>query len=84
MIALGLSCSGFSLFLLIINNLNEKSNKKNPFSFFVFFITVFLLIGKCDRDRRVLSVITTIFEHFCEDPQGRDGHGHASESKEIL
>ena len=24
------------------------------------------------------------FEHFYEDAQGRDGHGHASESKERL
>jgi hypothetical protein len=22
--------------------------------------------------------------HYCEDAQGRDGHGHASESKETL
>ena len=31
-----------------------------------------------------LHIIITIFEHFYEDAQGRDGHGHASESKETL
>jgi hypothetical protein len=25
-----------------------------------------------------------IGDHFCEDAHGRDGHGHASESKETL
>jgi hypothetical protein len=56
---------------------------------------VFLLIRKRDRDRRVgsLSVLIImlvimirrlIYGHFTEDAQGRDGHGHASESKERL
>ena len=26
----------------------------------------------------------TIFEPFCEDAKGRDCHGHASESRELL
>jgi hypothetical protein len=29
-------------------------------------------------------IITTILEHFGEDDFGRDGHGHASKSKETL
>ena len=29
-----------------------------------------------------LTVFLLNFEHFCEEAQGRDGHGHASDSKE--
>jgi hypothetical protein len=29
-------------------------------------------------------IITTTLEHFDEDAFGRDGHGHASKSKETL
>ena len=56
---------------------------------------MFLLIWKRDRDRRVLehphkndhqlmTIINTIFEHFCENAQGREGHGHVLKSKETL
>ena len=48
-----------------------------------------------DRDRRVhvspqkmlkkvIMIRWHIGGHFCEDAQGRDGHSHASESKETL
>jgi hypothetical protein len=29
-------------------------------------------------------IIMAIFEHFFEDAHGRDGHDHASKSKEIF
>ena len=34
--------------------------------------------------RRLVRQHSTILKHFYEDVQGRDGHGHASESKETL
>ena len=54
------------------------------------------MIQKRDRDRWVperphknaqkwqIMIWRLIDCHFCEDAQGRDGHGHVSESKETL
>ena len=32
----------------------------------------------------IMIIRRLIGGHFCEETQGRDGHGHSSESKEIL
>jgi hypothetical protein len=47
--------------------------------------TVFLLKASSPKCSRMVVVIRNrIGGDFCEDAFGRDGHGHASKSKEIL
>ena len=63
-------------------NLTQKVKKLTPFYTIFNVSRLYTSSQKCSR--MAIMIRNIICDHFCEDAYGRDGHGHASESKETL